>query len=228
MKVNEGIKILIVEDDRTLARKIAGFLGRWGYETRTAEQFDRILEEFEAYKPQLVLLDIQLPFYDGFYWCGQIRQVSQVPVIYISSRSEDSDKIMAIAQGGDDYVEKPFSLEILKTRIEAMVRRTYQYRVQERTLIKNGLYYDALAQSLIKNGAELELGKPERKIIDRLLERRGQVVSREELMMTLWNTDEYVSDGALTTVISRLRNKLKSICGEEIIDTRKGQGYRIL
>lgn len=225
--MDENVKILIVEDDRVLAREIAGFLERWGYKTKAAERFEEILAEFEAYRPQLVLLDIQLPFYDGYYWCGQIRKISQVPVIYISSRCEDSDKIMAIAQGGDDYVEKPFRLEILKAKIEAMLRRTYHYRVREQILIKDGLYYDAVAQSLTKNGMREELGKLERKIMDRLLERRGEVVSREELMMELWNTDEYVSDGALTTVICRLRNKLKHISGEEIIDTRKGQGYRI-
>lgn len=221
------MKIMIIEDDETLAKEIDSFLVKWGYETVTAQKFDQISQEFSAQMPQLILMDINLPYYDGFYWCSRIRRISQVPIIYISSRNDDRDKIMAIAQGGDDYLEKPFHLEMLKAKIEALLRRTYQYKVKEQIFLKNGMYFDAASKILFFDGKEVELTKSERRILAKLLENRPDIVTRDELMMDLWNTDEYVSDGTLTTVISRLRSKLKASCGEEIINTKKGQGYFI-
>lgn len=179
-------------------------------------------------KPGLVLLDINLPCYDGFYWCRKIREHSRVPIVYISSRSEDYDKIMAIAQGGDDYLEKPFHLELLKAKVEAILRRTYEYQVRDRIYLNEKLSFDPDSELLYCCGKELELTKSERRILAKLVERRTEVISREELMMALWNTDEYVSDGALTTIISRFKSKLKKVCGEEVIVTKKGQGYWIL
>lgn len=221
------MKILIIEDDETLAGEMASFLVRWGYETHTIRRFDSILEEFREIRPQLVLMDINLPFYDGFYWCARIRQVSRVPILYISSRSDDRDKIMAMAQGGDDYVEKPFGLALLKAKIDAALRRAYQYKVRERVLLAAGLSFEQDTFSLFYQESELDLTKSEKKIMGKLLECKPSVVLREELMMELWGMDEFVSDGTLTTLISRLRNKLKEICGEEIIQTKKGQGYFI-
>ncbi len=221
------MKIMIVEDDEILTREISIFLEKWKYEAIAARKFDNILEEFSEYAPQLVLLDINLPFYDGFYWCNQIRQVSNVPIIYISSRNDDRDKIMGIAQGGDDYVEKPFRLEMLKAKIEAVLRRTYQYKIRERIMLKDELCFDSLSQTMFYAEKEIELTKSERRILVKLLERRPNVVTREELMIDLWNTDEYVSDGILTVVVCRLRSKLKDVCGEEIVQTKKGQGYYV-
>ena len=219
---------MIIEDDDVLAKEIASFLVKWGYETVIARRFDAIAEEFAVLKPQLVLMDIYLPYYDGFYWCSRLRQISEIPIIYISSRNDDRDKIMAIAQGGDDYLEKPFSLEVLKAKIEAILRRTYEYKVRERIMLGDSLYFDYDVQALFFDGGEIDLTKSERRILMKLMERRPNVVSRDELMMELWNTDEYVSDGTLTTLISRLRSKLKAICKEEVIGTRKGQGYYII
>lgn len=227
MNPNPSMKILIIEDDEILARELGSFLERWGYETKTPEKFDRILEEFSQYRPQLVLMDINLPYYDGFYWCAQIRQVSKVPVLYISSRNDDRDKIMAMAQGGDDYVEKPFQLELLKAKIQAMLRRTYEYKVKEQIFLGEKLHFDWEKQTLYFGEREIELTRSERRVIAKLVESRPDVVTREELMMDLWETDEYVSDGTLTTMISRLRSKLKAICGKEVIGTKKGQGYYI-
>ena len=222
---DERMKIMLVEDDKALAGEISSFLRRWGYETIEACQFDKILEEFSQYMPQLVLMDINLPFYDGFYWCGQIRQVSDVPILYISSRSDDRDKIMAMAQGGDDYVEKPFRLELLKAKIQEMLRRAYEYKVRERIFLGEGLYFDQEQQMLFFQGDEIELTKLERQVFQKLAGIRPDVAAREELMMELWNTEEYVSDGTLTTVICRLRAKLRAVCGREVIQTKKGQGY---
>lgn len=221
------MKIMLVEDDQALAGEISSFLRRWGYETVEAQHFDRIGEEFSQHMPQLVLMDINLPFYDGFYWCGQIRQVSDVPILYISSRSDDRDKIMAMAQGGDDYVEKPFRLELLKAKIQAILRRTYEYKVRERIFLGEGLYFSPEQQALYFHGKEIELTKLERQVFQKLAAVRPDVAAREELMMELWNTEEYVSDGTLTTVVCRLRGKLKAACGREVIQTKKGQGYWI-
>ncbi len=221
------MKIMIVEDDETLAGEIGSFLERWGYEAVRVQQFGDIRQEFIKSSPQLVLMDVNLPFYDGFYWCSQIRKVSSVPVIYISSRNDDRDKIMGIAQGGDDYVEKPFRLEMLKAKIEAVLRRTYEYRVKEQVFIKGGMHFETHSGMLFFEGKEVELTKSERRILARLMELRPGVATRDELMMKLWNTDEFVSDGTLTTVICRLRSKLKAACGEDIIRTKKGQGYFI-
>lgn len=225
--MNTAMKILIIEDDETLAREIGSFLMRWGYETAIPQRFDSILEEFSRYRPQLVLMDINLPYYDGFYWCSQIRQVSKAPILYISSRSDDRDKIMAMAQGGDDYVEKPFQLDLLKAKIQAMLRRTYEYKVKERIFLGEKLCFDWGNQALYFGEREIQLTKSERQVVAKLVENHPDVVTREELMMDLWETDKYVSDGTLTTMISRLRGKLKATCGMEVISTRKGQGYFI-
>ena len=222
------MKIMIVEDDEILAREISSSLAGWGYDTAIPAGFDNILEEFTQCRPQMVLMDINLPYYDGFYWCSQIRQVSKVPVLYISSRGDDRDKIMAMAQGGDDYVEKPFRLELLKAKIQAMLRRTYEYKVKEQIFLGGDLHFDWERQTLYQGDREIALTKSERRVFVKLAEERPDVVTREELMMDLWDTDEYVSDGTLTTMISRLRSRLKSQCGQEIIGTKKGQGYFLL
>ena len=222
------MKIMIVEDDEILAREISSSLAGWGYDTAIPAGFDNILEEFTQCRPQLVLMDINLPYFDGFYWCGRIRQVSKVPVLYISSRSDDRDKIMAMAQGGDDYVEKPFHLELLKAKIQAILRRTYEYKVKEQIFLGGDLHFDWEGQTLYQGDREIALTKSERRVFVKLAEERPDVVTREELMMDLWDTDEYVSDGTLTTMISRLRCRLKSQCGQEIIGTKKGQGYFLL
>ncbi len=222
------MKIMIVEDDEALAEEIRAFLGRWGYQTAAARQFDRVLEEFSQISPQLVLLDINLPFYDGFYWCEKIRQVSAVPILYISSRSDDRDQIMAMAQGGDDYIEKPFRLDLLKAKIQALLRRAYQYKVKDQVFLGGGIHMDLEHQALYIGEREVGLTKSERRILAKLAANRPDVVTREELMMDLWETDEYVSDGTLTTMISRLRSKLKVACRRELIGTKKGQGYFLL
>lgn len=219
--------IMIVEDDETLAEEIKQFLERWGYQAVWASHFEDILKEFDSCRPHLILMDVNLPYYDGFYWCRKIRESSDIPIIYISSRDDDRDKIMAIAQGGDDYVEKPFRLELLKTRIEAILRRTYRYKVRERYHLKEDIYFEKGSPSLFCRGREILLTGSEQKILTKLTEQRSKVVTREELMTELWNTDEFVSDGTLTTLISRLRSKLKTYCGDEMIRTKKGEGYFI-
>lgn len=219
------VKIFIVEDDETLAGEVAEYLIKWGYEARIAENFGDIAKEVSLLSPDLILMDVNLPNYDGYYWCEKIRQTSTVPIIYISSRNDDRDKIMGIAWGGDDYVEKPFCMELLKVKIEALLRRTYQYREKREIPLWGGLCFDSASQIMFIDHREIELTKSERRILAKLLAERPNVVTREELKMELWSTDEFISDGALTTALSRLRSKLKEAAGGEVICTKKGRGY---
>lgn len=223
----KSITILIVEDDKALADELKDFLNKYGYMVVLITDFSDVLNECQAASPDLVLMDINLPFYDGFYWCTQIREYSQIPVMYISSRNDANDKIMAIAQGGDDFVEKPFDLSILKAKIEAMIRRTYQYKVSQKQYIRNHTYYDVINNCLYFRNEKVELTKSENIIIKVLAEHKPKVVTRNVLMDELWNTDEFISDNTLTVLVSRLRAKLKKITQDEVICTKKGKGYYI-
>lgn len=223
----EKARIMIVEDDAALAGEIKVFLERWGYLVHIARDFEDIIREYGQAKACLVLMDINLPFYDGFYWCRRLREISDVPVLFISSRGEDTDKLQAYAQGGDDYIEKPFRLEILQAKIEAVLRRTGAGAARTRIYLTKEAWFEPAGMLLFAGGREVELTRSERKILAKLTECSGKTVMREELMMALWSTDEYVSDGSLTTLVSRLRSKLAESCGGEIIMTRKGQGYYI-
>ncbi|MEJ8736966.1 response regulator transcription factor [Erysipelotrichaceae bacterium HCN-30851] len=223
----EQIRIMIIEDDEVLGNQIQSFLQSWGYYPIQARNFQNILQEFQKTLPHLILMDINLPYYDGFYWCSKIRETSTVPIIYISSRNDDKDKIMAIAQGGDDYVEKPFHLELLKAKIEAILRRTYKYTVNHTIYLQSDLAYESHTSTLYHRNQKIELTKLENKVLSVLIEHRGVIVSRNQLMDALWNTNEFISDNTLNVLISRLRSKLKDICDDEVIYTKKGQGYYI-
>ena len=222
--MKEVLTIMIVEDEKLLSGEIREFLTRWGYRAVSCTDFEDIFGEFQKIKPHLVLMDINLPYYDGYHWCRKIREISHVPILYISSRNDDRDKIMGIAQGGDDYIEKPFHLELLKAKIEASLRRTYQYQVKDRVPIGEHLMFDQNSLTVFYGEQEVELTRSEQKIMEKLIEMRPGVVTRDELMMVLWNTDEFVSDGTLTTMVSRLRKKLEQV---KVIKTRKGTGYYI-
>lgn len=221
------LSVYIIEDDTVLAGRIAQYLEKWGYIPICVNDFTDVFTQCVKDAPALLLMDINLPYYDGFYWCRRIREATDVPILFISSRSDDADKIMAIAQGGDDYIEKPFRLELLKAKIEALLRRAYRYRVKERIILCPEVYYEEWACRLLYKGRELILTKLEQRIMSKLVEKQPAIVDREELMTALWDTDEFVSDGALTTLISRLRAKLLTYCGQDIIMTKKGQGYYI-
>lgn len=215
------ITILIVEDDKILANEFKEYLNKYGYQVNLIENFSKVLNECMNICPDLILMDINLPFYDGFYWCSKIREYSQVPMIFISSRNSDNDKIMAIAQGGDDYVEKPFNLPVLRAKIEAITRRTYQYKVNQKIYIKDNIFYDYSNNCIYFKNEKVDLTKSENIIIKVLLEEKDKVVSRNALMDELWNTDEFISDNTLTVLISRLRLKLKDVIGDELICTKK-------
>ena len=224
-EIMEKMKIMVIEDDKMLANEISDFLLKWNFLVYVAKDFKNVLIEFSKIEPQLILLDINLPFYDGFYWCRKIRELSNIPIIYISSRNDDSDKIMGIIQGGDDYLEKPFNLAVLKVKIDAILRRTYEYKRKEKIYLDQNVYFEENSGKLFYENDCLELTKSELKILQTLINNRSNVVTRNELMDVLWNTDEYISDNSLTVLISRMRSKIKKFCGNEIIQTKKGKGY---
>lgn len=222
------MKIMIVEDDLILARELELLCLKWDFQARYIEDFKHVDLEYSKYLPDLILLDINLPFYDGFYWCQKIRENSTVPILFISSREQNADKIMALSSGGDDYIEKPFDLELLLVKIKAMLRRTYEYKHLDKEYLDEHTSYDVVSGRLCFHGQVLELTKSESKIMSTLLEHRSNWVTREQLMMALWNTDEFVTDATLSVHISRLRNKLKELTkGKDIIKTKKGVGYYI-
>ncbi len=221
----KNYKILVVEDDAVIAEQIKNYLGRWGYEVVCAHDFRDVLGEFARVQPQLVLMDIGLPFYNGHYWCAQIRQISQVPILFVSSAGDNMNIVMAVNMGGDDFVTKPFEAEVLAAKVQALLRRAYAFRAQTSVLEYNGLLLDLTDAVLVADGKRQELTKNEFRILQLLFERAGQVVSREAIMKRLWDNDCFVDDNTLTVNMTRLKKKLESFGAGELIHTRKGLGY---
>jgi DNA-binding response OmpR family regulator len=218
--------ILIVEDDAVIASEIKLSLERWGLTVHVADDFSDILGIFERTAPHLVLMDISLPLYNGFYWCGEIRKRSKVPVIFLSSRSDNMDIVMAMGMGGDDYITKPVSLEVLTAKVQAMLRRAYDYEMPS-LLTLRGAVLDSAALCLVKGGERTELTRNEARILQQLLSRKGDVISREQLMLVLWDSDEFVDDNTLTVNVNRLRKTLEGAGLAGCIVTHKGEGYAI-
>lgn len=220
-------KILIVEDDRGIAEGIQSLLEQWGMEARQVQDFRNITGEFETYQPHLILLDIKLPSYDGYYWCCQLRQRTAAPIIFISSAADNMNIVMAMNMGGDDFIAKPFDLNVLLAKIQAILRRTYDFAAPAPTLEHRGAVLNTADASLTYQGQRIELTKNDYRILQTLLERKGSVVSRETLMEKLWETDSFVDENTLTVNIARLRRKLEAAGLPDYITTKKGLGYLI-
>ena len=218
-------RILVVEDDAVIASAVARHISSWGCEVRVAENFADIMGEFAAFEPQLVLLDISLPFFNGYHWCSEIRRVSRVPVMFISSASDSMNIVMAMNMGADDFIAKPFDLDVLTAKVQALLRRSYDFGAQDNTVTMRGASLDLNAGSLEYKGALLELTKNELRILQTLMEKHGSVVSRDELMLRLWQTDSFVDENTLTVNVTRLRKKLENAGLSGFIKTRKGLGY---
>lgn len=218
-------KILIIEDDRTIAGTVKSNLEKWGFEARCAENFKDIMSEFSEFSPHLVLMDIGLPFYNGFYWCSEIRKISKVPVVFLSSASDNMNIIMAMNMGGDDFITKPFDLTVLMAKIQAILRRTYDFGSETSVITHKGAMLNVADAALCYNGEKIDLTKNEYRILLTLLENKGKVVSRELLMNKLWETDSYVDENTLTVNVSRLRKKLERSGLTDFIETRSGMGY---
>ena len=220
-------RLLLVEDDSVIAGEMKRHLEKWGYEVICAEDFGNVLGTFAACSPHLVLMDIGLPFYNGYYWCAQIRQISKVPIIFVSSAGDNMNIVMAVNMGGDDFVTKPFEPEVLSAKVQAMLRRTYAFREQTNIMECRGAILNLTDASLLVNGEKLELTKNEFKILQLLFENAGQTVSREAIMKRLWDNECFVDDNTLTVNMNRLRKKLEEAGIENFILTKKGVGYQL-
>ncbi|SKC86479.1 response regulator transcription factor [Maledivibacter halophilus] len=221
-------KILVVEDDIKIRNIILENMKRWEYEGLGVDDFNEVFNIFVEFNPHLVLLDINLPAFDGFYWCNKIREVSKVPIIFISSRNSNMDIIMSVNMGGDDFVQKPFSLEVLMAKINALLRRTYSYTdIQTNVIEHNGVVLNLKDNNIIYNEKRIELTKNEFKIIYILMKDSRNVVSRDNIMRKLWEDESFVDDNTLTVNINRLRKKLSDIGLNDFIKTKRGQGYII-
>ena len=219
--------IYVVEDDSVIAEQMKRHLEKWGYKVTCASDFQNILAEFLECKPELVLMDSGLPFYNGYYWCAQIRQVSQVPVIFVSSASDNMNIVMAVNMGGDDFVAKPFEPEILSAKVQAILRRTYTFRGQTNVMEYAGAILNLSDATLLVGEQRIELTKNEFRILQLLFENGGKTVSREAIMKRLWDNECFVDDNTLTVNMTRLRKKLESVGVEKFIVTRKGLGYSL-
>ncbi|CZR96913.1 MULTISPECIES: response regulator transcription factor [unclassified Clostridioides] len=221
-------KIMVIEDDVSLKNIIAECLSKWGHDVYQIENLENIIEEFKNYEPQLVLLDINLPFYDGFHWCNEIRKISKVPIIFISSRNSNMDVIMGVNLGADDYIQKPFSIDVLVAKVNALLRRTYNFvENNSNQIVHNGVILDLSTATIKYEDNIVELTKNEIKILHELMKYKGQIVSRNKLMKKLWDNDWFVDDNTLTVNVNRIRVKLNEIGLEDFIDTKRGLGYII-
>ena len=220
-------RIYIVEDDAAIAGAIRRQVEAWGCEAKLPADFRRIMEEFTAFEPHLVLMDIGLPFFDGYHWCAEIRKVSKVPVIFISSAADNMNILMALNMGGDDFIVKPFDLNVLTAKVQAMLRRTYDFSAATDLISCGGAVLNVGDATLTFEGERIELTKNEFRILQLLMERRGQIVKRDDIMDRLWETDSFFDDNTLTVNITRLRRKLDDAGLKGFIVTKKGLGYGV-
>lgn len=220
-------RIFIVEDDTGIAQAVAGQLKMWDFSVKCAGDFRNILSEFSEYSPHLVLLDISLPFYNGYYWCSEIRKISKVPVIFISSAADNMNIVMAMNMGADDFIAKPFDQSVLVAKIQAILRRTYDFAAAVPVIEHRGAVLNTGENTLLYQENTIELTKNEYRILLALMENKGKVVSREKLMERLWESDSFVDENTLTVNVNRLRKKLDAAGLTDFIATKFGLGYII-
>ncbi|ARP49886.1 MULTISPECIES: response regulator transcription factor [Caproicibacterium] len=220
-------RIFIVEDDAIIASAIAKHLETWDLQCATVQDFQHVTEAFVKTAPQLVLMDISLPFYNGYHWCQEIRRISKVPIIFLSSASDNMNIVMAMNMGGDDFIAKPFDLNVLTAKIQAVLRRTYDFGAPADLIENGGAILNLSDSTLSYQDQKLSLTKNELKILQALMEKKGRVVRRDDLMTRLWETDSYVDENTLTVNINRLRKQLEKIGLKNFILTKKGLGYMV-
>ena len=213
-------KIFLVEDDEAIAAAVVKHIASWGWQPRRAEDLTKVMEEFTAFSPHLVLLDIGLPYRNGYHWCTEIRKLSRVPIVFLSSASDNMNIVMAMNMGGDDFIPKPVDLQVMTVKIQAVLRRTYDMAGKVPVLNLN-------SAALTDQGERIELTKNEFRILQTLMENKGKVVSRDTLMTRLWQMDSYVEENTLTVNVTRLRKKLEGAGLADFIVTKVGRGYLI-
>jgi len=220
-------KVLVVEDDFVIARTLTAHLEKWGYEVVNVVDFKEVLSTFTQFQPHLVLMDISLPFYNGYHWCTQIRNISKVPLIFLSSMSDNMNIVMAINMGGDDFIAKPYDLNVVTAKVQGMLRRAYSFGEQTHIIEHNGGILNLNENTFIFNNAKVELTKNEFKILQHLMENVGKVVSRDSIIEKLWENESFIDDNTLTVNITRLRKRLEEVGISDYISTKKGTGYII-
>ena len=220
-------RIFLIEDDRSIADGLQHQLEQWNFTVQVVQNFRDVIGEFIAFAPHLVLMDIMLPCYDGYHWCREIRQISEVPIVFLSSASDNMNLIMAMNMGGDDFIAKHFDWNVLLAKIQALLRRTYDFGGQTSLLEHCGAILNTADAVLTYHGERIDLTKNEYRILQALLEHKGKVVSREALMERLWATDSFVDENTLTVNVNRLRKKLAGVGLHDFIRTKVGMGYLV-
>lgn len=220
-------RIFLVEDDRAIASAVVDQLTAWGMEARAAENFQDVIGEFAAYEPHLILMDITLPFRNGYHWCQEIRRVSKVPIVFLSSAADSMNMVMAMNMGADDFIAKPFDLNVLLAKVQALLRRTYDFADSVPVLEHRGALLNTGDGTLTYHGENIPLSKNEYRILLTLMQHKGQVVSREKLMEALWATDSFVDENTLSVNVNRLRRRLEAAGIQDMIATQHGVGYII-
>ena len=218
-------KIFLVEDDKTISQLVAKNLTNWGYQVQEVKDFQTILKQIDDFQPHLIILDISLPFFNGYYWCQEIRKTSRVPIMFLSSHDQPMDIVMAINMGADDFVTKPFEMTVLLAKIQGLLRRTYDFVGEQSLLWFEQVALDLKTMQVSYTEAVEELTRNEFQILRVLFEHGKEVVSREALMRELWNSDIFVDDNTLSVNIARLRKKLTELGLPDLIATKKGVGY---
>lgn len=203
------------------------YLEKWEYNVFCVSDFKNILNDVSEQKPDLILMDVQLPYYNGFYWCSEIRKFSKVPIMFVSSKNDEMNIVMAMDMGGDEFIEKPFSFPVLTAKINALLRRSYSFKGQINMLEHKNVRLNLLNAIVFYGEQQVELTKNEFKILQILMENAGEMVTREQIMQQLWEDDSFIDDNTLTVNVTRIRKKLRSIGVEEFIMTKKGIGYFI-
>ncbi|HDT7026826.1 TPA: response regulator transcription factor GraR/ApsR [Staphylococcus aureus] len=220
------MQILLVEDDNTLFQELKKELEQWDFNVAGIEDFGKVMDTFESFNPEIVILDVQLPKYDGFYWCGKMREVSNVPILFLSSRDNPMDQVMSMELGADDYMQKPFYTNVLIAKLQAIYRRVYEFTAEEkRTLTWQDAIIDLSKDSIQKGDDTIFLSKTEMIILEILITKKNQIVSRDTIITALWDDEAFVSDNTLTVNVNRLRKKLSEISMDSAIETKVGKGY---
>ena len=220
------MKVLLIEDDPSIFEQIKQRFAQWSIEAVAPGNFQKVMDDFLKEQPQLVIIDIQLPAFDGFHWCREIRSVSKVPILFLSSRDHPMDMVMAMQMGADDFVQKPFHMDVLIAKVQALLRRTYDYKEQPSEILRwNGALLDYDRALVTYREKQIELTKNELFILKILVKASGQIVSRDELMRKLWDDERFVNDNTLTVNVNRLRQRLVEIGMQDVIITKKGLGY---
>lgn len=223
------MKVMIVEDDKLIRESISQELLSWGFEVNASRHFDQVLLEFLEVKPELVLLDVNLPIFNGFHWCQEIRKHSQIPIIFISSRTDSMDQVMAMQMGADDYIVKPFNMMILTSKIQALLRRTYDFNLEDhQRLIVGNIELFVERAELHVDDVAVELTQTELLILNKLFRQKNNYVSRDELIEECWSSSNYIDDNTLAVNMTRLRKKLAKVDCVDFIETKKNVGYRVV